>query len=136
MMSDTKKSFDVVAAIIQKDGKIFAAQRAYGELKGKWEFPGGKIETGETGPEALVREIFEELGSEIKVDRLFTHIDYEYPSFYLHMDVYLCTLKKGDLAIEEGIHESEQFIAKDSMMDLEWCPADRIVAERFVKQNQ
>ena len=88
MMPDTKKSINVVATLIEQDGKGLAVQRAYGELKGKWEFPDGKIEQGETSQEALKREIKEELDTDIEVGDFFTHIDYEYPSFFLHMDLF------------------------------------------------
>lgn len=100
MMLDTKKSINVVATLIEQDGKVFAAQRAYGELKGKWEFPGGKIENGETPQEALKREIKEELDTEIEVGGFFMHIDYEYPTFFLHMDVFRATPLKERLEIE------------------------------------
>ena len=136
MTSDTKKSFDVVAAIIEDHGHIFAAQRDYGELKGKWEFPGGKIEVGETPEEALIREIKEELDTEITVDKFFTHIDYEYPSFFLHMDVFICHVKSGYLQTNKGIHSEETFVPLGSLMELDWCPADRIVAGRLLEANK
>ena len=125
MILDTKKSINVVAALIEQDGKIFTAQRAYGELKGKWEFPGGKIEVGETPQEALKREIMEELDTEIQVGDFFAHVDYEYPTFILHMDVFRCFAKRGRLRIENGIHSDERFVAKNELELIDWCPADR-----------
>ena len=121
MMSDTKKSINVVAALIKQDGKVFAAQRAYGELKGKWEFPGGKIENGETPQKAL----------KIEVGGFFMHIDYEYPTFFLHMDVFRATPLKGRLQIEAGIHSDEGFFAISELIRLDWCPADCLVLEKL-----
>lgn len=134
MSSDTKRSIDVVAAFIEQDGKVFAAKRASGELAGKWEFPGGKIEKGETPQQALRREIKEELDTIVEVGELFTHIDYEYPTFFLHMDVFFCVVKEGRLTIEEGIHLEEAFVLKEELEKLEWCPADRIIVTRFLER--
>ena len=91
------KSIRVSAAVIHRDGKIFATKRGYGEYKGKWEFPGGKREEGESGEEALYREIREELDSKVKIERLICTTDYDYPTFHLTMDVYLSTLTQGKL---------------------------------------
>ncbi len=131
MTLDTKTSIDVVAALIKQDGKYFAAQRGYGELKGKWEFPGGKVKAGETKEEALEREIEEELQTRIKVGNFLCHVDYEYPSFYLHMDVYECEVIEGRLLIQDGVHSAECFVDKEDLPSLDWCPADSLVLKRI-----
>lgn len=115
---------NVVAALIRRDNKIFAAKRSYGELKGKWEFPGGKIEKGETPEEALIREINEELSTNINVGQLFAHINYEYKDFILEMDVFESTIKSGRLELHENVHSEEAFLDVDSLKYEEWCPAD------------
>ena len=135
MSSDTKKSIDVVAALIEQEGKVFAAQRAYGELKGKWEFPGGKIEAGETPQEALRREIKEELDTEIEVGDFFLHIDYEYPTFFLHMDVFRCRVLHGRLTIEHGVHSEEAFIKVEDLRNLDWCPADVLAVSEYLRKT-
>ena len=126
-----KKSIRVVAAIIIKDNKVFAAKRDYGELKGLWEFPGGKIEAGETPQEALQREIEEELHSLIKANDFFMNEQYDYPTFHLDMDVFFCDLLEGDLHPEKGIHGGSEFIGIDRLLDEKWCPADREIAEKL-----
>lgn len=131
MTLDTKKSIDVVAALIEQDGKVFAAQRAYGPLAGKWEFPGGKIEPGESKEEALIREIREELDTDIEVGEFFAHVDYEYPTFFLHMDIFRCRVVHGRLTIEHGVHTDERFIDKADLLKLDWCPADRTIVEKY-----
>lgn len=131
-MTASKKSIYVVAALIEQDGKVFAAKRAYGELQGKWEFPGGKVEPGETPQEALRREILEELDTEIEVGEFFFHIDYEYPSFFLHMDVFRCSVINGRLTIEKGVHSDEAFLDRESLLDMDWCPADRVIVQEYL----
>ncbi len=126
-----KKTIRVVAAIIRAGDKIFAAKRDYGDLKGFWEFPGGKIEEGETPEEALKREIEEELHSEIKVGEFFMNEQYDYPNFHLDMDVFFCTLLEGELTPEKGIHGASEFIEIGSLLSEKWCPADREIAERL-----
>ena len=116
------KSIRVSAAVIHRDGKILATQRGYGEYKGKWEFPGGKREEGESGEEALEREIREELDSKVKIEKLICTTDYDYPTFHLTMDVYLSTLIEGKLTLLE--HEDAQWVSLDSIDDLDWLPAD------------
>ena len=133
MTLDTKTSIDVVAALIKQDDKFFAAQRGYGELKGKWEFPGGKVKAGESKEAALQREIEEELETRVNVGRLVCHVDYEYPSFYLHMDVFVCEVIEGRLLIQEGIHSAESFVDKEELPNLDWCPADKLVVEHVIK---
>ena len=134
MSESNKKSVEVVAAYIEKEGKVYVAKRAYGELKGKWEFPGGKVKEGETKEMALIREIKEELNSEIEVLGLLAHIDYEYPSFFLRMDLYRCRLLSGELHIEEGIHLQGGFFAKAELPLLDWCPADIELVRRLAKE--
>jgi 8-oxo-dGTP diphosphatase len=130
----TKKRIRVVAAIIHNGDKIFCAQRAYGFLKGKWEFPGGKIEPGETPAEALIREIKEELDTTIVVDSFAMNVVYEYPEFILDMDAFNVHVETGRLEIEQGIHSAEAWLDVSSLQIEDWCPADqRIVSFLKVK---
>ena len=112
----------VAAAVIRKGDKIFATQRGYGELKGGWEFPGGKIEDGETPQEALKREIEEELDTEILVGELIDTIEYDYPTFHLSMDCFWCEIVEGKLVLKE--HEAARWLDRKTMDDVEWLPAD------------
>ena len=112
----------VVAAVIQADHKIFATQRGYGEFKGGWEFPGGKIEPGETPQQALVREIKEELDTEIEVGELIETVEYDYPTFHLSMNCFWCKIVKGNLVLLEA--EASKWLAKDDLYSVEWLPAD------------
>lgn len=128
------KTIRVVAAVIKaedKDGKpiIFATQRGYGDMKGGWEFPGGKIEEGETPQEALVREIKEELDTDISVGELIDTIEYDYPTFHLSMDCFWCEVVAGDLVLKE--HEAAKWLDKDSINDVEWLPADVTLIEKI-----
>lgn len=117
-----KKSIEVVAAVIKEGGRIFATQRGYGEFKDRWEFPGGKMEPGESRRAALRREIREELATEISIERLITTIERDYPSFHLTMHCYLCGIVAGNLVLKE--HESARWLAKDDLRSLDWLPAD------------
>lgn len=126
-----KKKIRVVAALIKKDNKIFAAKRAYGFLKGKRELPGGKIEDGETPEEALKREIKEELSTDIKINKFITNIVYEYPDFILDMDVFDCSILSGRLALDKAVHLEEAFLEIDNINLEEWCPADVKVFNRI-----
>ena len=125
------KRIRVSAAVIHKDGKIFATQRGYGEYKGKWEFPGGKREEGESGEEALKREIKEELDSTIIIEKLICTTEYDYPTFHLTMDVYLATLLEGKLTLLE--HEDAKWVSLDSIDTLDWLGADWSVIEKIKK---
>ncbi len=126
---DERKHIEVVAAIIVRDGRIFATQRGYGEWKDWWEFPGGKIEPGESTEDALKREIREELATEIEVDELLTTVEYDYPKFHLTMHCYLCTIISGDLSLLE--HEDARWLALDELDCVKWLPADKDVIEKL-----
>ena len=126
---DERKNIEVVAAIIVRDGRIFATQRGYGEWKDWWEFPGGKIEPGESPEDALKREIREELATEIEVDELLTTVEYDYPKFHLTMHCYLCTIISGDLTLLE--HEDARWLALDELDCVKWLPADKDVIEKL-----
>ena len=122
------KTIRVVAAVIKavdKNGKtvIFATQRGYGEFKGGWEFPGGKIDAGETPEEALVREIKEELDTEVEVKELLDTVEYDYPNFHLSMDCFICKIKSGDLVLKE--HEAATWLTKETLYSVDWLPADQ-----------
>ena len=119
------KRLEVVAASIRREGKVFATQRGYGEWKDWWEFPGGKMEPGETPEEALRREILEELSTEINVDELLCTVEYDYPAFHLTMHCYLCSLTTDDLHLNE--HEAARWLAMDELNSVQWLPADREV---------
>ena len=116
------KVVNVVAAIIVKDDKIFATQRGYGDFKDGWEFPGGKVEEGETPEEALVREIKEELDADIDVGVLFDTVEYDYPTFHLSMKCYLCSLRSDNILLKE--HEAAKWLTKDTLDSVDWLPAD------------
>lgn len=126
------KTVRVVAAVITDGGMIFATQRGYGEFKGWWEFPGGKIEEGETPQQALVREIREELGAEIKVGDLIHTIEYDYPNFHLSMDCFWAEVEKGQLVLKEA--EAAKWLTKDTIDSVNWLPADRELVE-IIKNN-
>ena len=125
------KIVNVVAAIIVKEGKYFATKRGYGEFQGGWEFPGGKIEEGETPEEALEREIREELNTLIAVDRYFTTVDFDYPAFHLHMQCFMCHVVKGHLQLLEA--EDSRWLKVSELRDVSWLPADEEVVERLEK---
>ena len=127
------KRIEVVAAIIRKEGRIFATQRGYGEWKDWWEFPGGKMEPGETSEEALKREIREELSTEIRVDELLCTVEYDYPKFHLTLHCYLCSLVTEALHLNE--HEAARWLANDELDSVKWLPADREVIEKIKLLN-
>jgi len=123
------KTIRVVAAVIRSGNKIFATARGYGEFKGQWEFPGGKIESGETPEKALVREIKEELETDIKVGELIYTIEYDYPTFHLSMDCFWCEIIKGNLTLKEA--EDARWLTKEHLYDVEWLPADLSLIEKI-----
>ena len=124
------KQIEVVAAIIHDDeGRIFATQRGYGDYKDWWEFPGGKMEPGETPEEALKREIREELSTEISVDNFICTVEYDYPKFHLTMHCYLCSLVTEALHLNE--HEAARWLSKDQLDSVDWLPADLIVVKEL-----
>ena len=117
-----RKIVEVVAAGIRDQDKIFATQRGYGEFKDGWEFPGGKIESGETPQQALIREIQEELDTEIEVGKLIDIVEYDYPTFHLKMHCFWARIKKGDLILKE--HEASKWLTKETIHSVDWLPAD------------
>lgn len=117
------KTVKVVAAIIIHNNSIFATQRGYGDFKDGWEFPGGKIEPGETPQEALVREIKEELDTEIEVGDYLETVEYDYPTFHLSMDCFFCTIKSGELVLKE--HEAAKWLTAETLDSVDWLPADQ-----------
>ena len=123
------KTVPVAAAIIRKEDRIFATQRGYGLYKDGWEFPGGKIEPGETPEQALAREIREELDTDILVGEKLIQVEYDYPDFHLSMGCYLCTIRAGNLTLKE--HESAKWLRMDELYTVQWLPADQIAAEKL-----
>ena len=116
------KTIEVVAAIIIRDGKVFATQRGYGQWQGWWEFPGGKIESGERPQEALVREIREELDAEIEVGDLLETVEWDYPSFHLTMHCFICSLISESMHLNE--HEAAAWLTRETLRSVKWLPAD------------
>ncbi len=129
------KQIEVVAAIIHDDeGRIFATQRGYGEMKDGWEFPGGKMEPGESPEEALKREIWEELETMIFVERLVQTVEWDYPAFHLTMHCFWCHIESGSLKLKE--HEAAKWLTKDQLDSVDWLPADRIVVETIKNEME
>ena len=126
------KTIEVVAAIIRKGDKIFATQRGYGDFKDWWEFPGGKMEAGETPEEALVREIKEELSTDIRVDKFLYTVDYDYPQFHLTMHCYMCSLLNEALHLNE--HEAARWLTADTLHTVNWLPADDLLLPLIGKE--
>lgn len=120
------KTINVVAAVIcdyiKRPTKIFATQRGYGDFKGKWEFPGGKIEVGETPQQALMREIQEELDVKIRVGDLIDTVEYDYPDFHLSMNCFWCTIFDGEIVLKEA--EAAKWLNKEDLYSVDWLPAD------------
>lgn len=132
MLSKVMKRIEVVAAIIHDDqDRIFATQRGYGDYKDWWEFPGGKMETGETPEEALKREIWEELETRIVVERLVETVEWDYPQFHLTMHCYLCHVESGHLELKE--HEAAKWLHKDELESVNWLPADQQLVRKLKK---
>lgn len=123
------KDIEVVAAILHHDGAYFATQRGYGEFEGMWEFPGGKIEPGESSEDALKREIQEELGVDIIIEKLLCTTEYDYPLFHLKLHCYLCNIVSGEIVLRE--HKSAQWLTVDTLNSVEWLPADKEVIEKL-----
>ena len=124
------KTIEVVAAIIHdSDGRIFATQRGYGDMKDGWEFPGGKVESGERPEDALKREILEELDTKIVVEKFLTTVEYDYPKFHLKMHCYLCSIESGQLTLKE--HEAARWLRKEQLDSVDWLPADKIVVDEI-----
>ena len=125
-----RKTIRVVAAIIKKDNKIFATQRGYGNYRNWWEFPGGKVEPGETPEEALVREIKEELNTEIQVDHYFMTVEYDYPEFHLSMECFWCNIVRGKLTLLE--HKAAKWLPMNNLNQVNWLPADLEIIEAII----
>ncbi|MBO4807548.1 MAG: (deoxy)nucleoside triphosphate pyrophosphohydrolase [Lachnospiraceae bacterium] len=128
------KTIRVVAAVIRDVSRIFATQRGYGEYKDGWEFPGGKIEEGETPQEALAREINEELDTKIEVGEYIDTIEYDYPNFHLSMDCFWCKILDGNLVLKE--HEAAKWLDKNTIDDVDWLPADITIIDKIKKEMQ
>ncbi len=128
-MENEKKSIRVVAAVIRKGHEVFATQRGYGNYKDWWEFPGGKIESGETPEEALSREIREELTADISVEEYLTTVEYDYPEFHLSMECYWCSVKEGQLVLLE--HEAARWLPLNDLRQVNWLPADVLVIDEI-----
>jgi 8-oxo-dGTP diphosphatase len=127
------KQIEVVAAIIHHDGAYFATQRGYGEFEGMWEFPGGKIEPGESQETALKREIQEELGVDITIGELLCTTEYDYPTFHLTMHCYLCSVASGEIELRE--HKSAQWLTAETLDSVEWLPADEKIIVMLQAKN-
>ena len=128
------KTIKVAAAIIIHDNQIFATQRGYGEFKDGWEFPGGKIEEGETPQEALARETKEELDTEIEVKDFLETVEYDYPEFHLSMDCFFCTIKSGELVLKE--HEAAKWLTAETLDSVDWLPADQALVQSMKKHME
>lgn len=126
------KTIEVVAAIIRKDNRIFATQRGYGEFKDWWEFPGGKMEAGETPEQALVREIHEELDTDISIDKFLYTVEWDYPKFHLTMHCYICSLLTESLHLNE--HEAARWLTKEDIHSVNWLPADEILLPMIAEE--
>lgn len=128
------KIVNVVAALIEDGDRVLATQRGYGDFKDGWEFPGGKIEHGETPQEALKREIQEELDAEIVVGDLLTVVEYDYPQFHLSMQCFLCSVVSGKLSLKE--HEAAKWLTVDNLDSVDWLPADVEVVEAYMRKEK
>ena len=131
-METSRKTINVVAALIKDGKRVFATARGYGNYKGWWEFPGGKIEPGESSVDALVREIREELDSEISVDEYISTIGYDYPEFHLSMRCYWCSLISGDLVLKEA--EDARWLEVETIDSVKWLPADITLIDEIKKK--
>ena len=131
-METSRKTINVVAALIRDGKRVFATARGYGNYKGWWEFPGGKVEPGESPEEALVREIREELDSEISVDEYISTIEHDYPEFHLSMRCYWCSLISGDLVLKEA--EDAKWLDVETIDSVKWLPADITLIDEVKKR--
>ncbi len=131
-METSRKTINVVAALIRDSKRVFATARGYGNYKGWWEFPGGKVEHGESPEDALVREIKEELDSEISVDEYISTIEYDYPEFHLSMRCYWCSLISGDLVLKEA--EDARWLDVETIDSVKWLPADITLIDEIKKR--
>lgn len=126
------KTIEVVAAIIRKGDKIFATQRGYGDFKDWWEFPGGKMEVGESPEIALIREIKEELSTEIQIEKFLYTVEWDYPKFHLTMHCYICSLQEEALHLNE--HEAAKWLTIDDIYSVEWLPADKLLLPLIINE--
>ena len=133
-MDSEKKRVQVVAALICRDGEVFATQRGYGDYKDWWEFPGGKVEQGESPEQALAREIREELAADISVGEYLTTVEYDYPQFHLSMACYWCSLRGGHLTLLE--HEAARWLPLEHLRQVNWLPADILVIEAIERSQR
>ena len=129
--SNPMKTIQVVAAIIIKENEVFATQRGYGDWKGWWEFPGGKVEAGECPKDALKREIMEELDAEISVGELLDTVEWDYPTFHLSMQCYVCSLESENVRLNE--HESSAWLKKNALDSVQWLPADLALLDKIAE---
>ena len=127
------KKIEVVAAILHRDGAYFATQRGFGEFEGMWEFPGGKIEPGESPEVALKREIQEELAVDIIIENRLCTTEYDYPSFHLTMHCYLCSIASGEIELRE--HKSARWLTSETLDSVEWLPADIDIIKKLKESN-
>ena len=125
------QTIEVVAAIIIKDSQVLATQRGYGEFQGWWEFPGGKMETGESPQEALKREINEELDADIQVNELLETVEWDYPNFHLTMHCFICNLRSESLHLNE--HEAATWLTHETLRSVKWLPADEILLDKIAE---
>jgi 8-oxo-dGTP diphosphatase len=125
------KTIEVVAAVIIDSGKVFATQRGYGDYKDQWEFPGGKIEAGETREAALIREIQEELNTQVAVEELIGTVEWDYPDFHLVMHCFRCSVRSGDLTLNE--HEAARWLTAETIHEVNWLPADLEIIDQAKK---
>lgn len=126
------RAINVVAAVIRNQDKVFATARGYGDYKGQWEFPGGKIEPGETSQKALIREIKEELDTDIEVGDLIETIEYDYQEFHLSMACFWCTITRGELVLKEA--SDACWLTVDTLYSVPWLPADRLLVDEVARQ--
>ncbi len=131
---DDLKTVEVVAAVIMENGRVFATQRGYGDFKDKWEFPGGKMETGESREDALRREIREELDAELRIEAFLCTVEYDYPSFHLTMHCFLCSVLSGQPTLIE--HEAARWLSEDELFSVDWLPADIEVVTALKRKSR